>query len=62
MPESIRVLIADDHPVVRTGLRLMLGMDDSIELVGEAADGRGALHLTNETHPDVILWICVCPN
>lgn len=42
MPEKIRVVIADDHPIVRTGLRLMLGMEEGIELVGEAADGGAA--------------------
>jgi NarL family two-component system response regulator YdfI len=55
MPEKIRVVIADDHPVVRTGLRLMLGMEEEIELVGEAADGIAALHQVNELQPDVVL-------
>ena len=43
MSEKIRVIIADDHPIVRSGLRLMLGMEERIELVGEAADGSAAL-------------------
>ena len=55
MPEKIRVVIADDHPVVRTGLRLMLGMEERIELVGEAADGIAAIHLVSEQAPDVVL-------
>src|SRR5258708_18574605 len=55
MPEKIRVVIADDHPVVRTGLRLMLGMEEGIELVGEAADGVAALHLVSSLQPDVVL-------
>lgn len=55
MPENIRVVIADDHPVVRTGLRLMLGMEERIELVGEAADGVAALHLVSSLQPDVVL-------
>ena len=55
MPEKIRVVIADDHPIVRTGLRLMLGMEEGIELVGEAADGSAALHLISSLEPDVVL-------
>ena len=55
MPEKIRVVIADDHPVVRTGLRLMLGMKEGIELVGEAADGVAAIHLVSSLQPDVVL-------
>jgi NarL family two-component system response regulator YdfI len=53
--EKIRVLIADDHPIVRSGLRLMLGMEDGIELVGEAADGSTALQLIGSLQPDVVL-------
>ncbi|HET8844621.1 MAG TPA: response regulator transcription factor [Ktedonobacteraceae bacterium] len=55
MSEKIRVVIADDHPIVRTGLRLMLGMAEGIELVGEAPDGSAALHLISQTQPDVVL-------
>lgn len=55
MSEKIRVIIADDHPVVRTGLRLMLDMEERIELVGEAADGVAAIHLVSELVPAVVL-------
>lgn len=55
MPEKIRVVIADDHPVVRSGLRLMLSMEERIELVGEAADGVAAIHLVGSLQPDVVL-------
>ena len=41
MSEPIRVLIVDDHAVLRTGLRLLLEREEGIEAVGEAADGRG---------------------
>jgi DNA-binding NarL/FixJ family response regulator len=54
-PGTIRVLIADDHPVVRQGLQVLLSVQDDIEVVGEAADGRQALAMTAELGPDVIL-------
>ena len=54
-PARIRVVIADDHPVVRTGLRLMLQMRQEFELVGEAEDGAGAIRLVSEAQPDVVL-------
>ncbi len=53
--ERIRVIIADDHPIVRTGLRLMLGTNAGFELVGEAADGAEALRLVEEQQPHVVL-------
>ncbi len=55
MTENIRLLIADDHLIVREGLRLILETEAGFELVGEACDGAEAIQLANELHPDVIL-------
>ncbi|GAB2661852.1 response regulator [Kribbella swartbergensis] len=51
----IRVLVVDDHPVVRSGLTGMLAVTDDIEVVGEAGDGAEALALVESTEPDVVL-------
>jgi DNA-binding NarL/FixJ family response regulator len=51
----IRVLIADDHPVVRQGLRTFLGVQEDIEVVGEAADGAEVVARAESLAPDVIL-------
>jgi DNA-binding NarL/FixJ family response regulator len=51
----IEVLIVDDHPVVRRGLRVLLEVQDGIEVTGEAGDGPAALALAAERKPDVVL-------
>jgi len=51
----VRVLVVDDHPVVRSGLIGMLAVTDDIEVVGEAGDGEEALALVESTRPDVVL-------
>ena len=55
MSRPISVLIVDDHPVVRQGLRVLLGVQDGIEVAGETGDGATALALAAEQEPDVIL-------
>ena len=54
MAELIRVLMVDDHPIVRQGLEAVLSMQPDIEIVGEAADGEEAVRKTLETRPDVV--------
>jgi DNA-binding NarL/FixJ family response regulator len=51
----IRVVLADDQPLVRTGLRMILTSEPDIEVVGEAADGVEAVDLCTQTSPDVVL-------
>ncbi len=55
MSEVVRVLIADDHPVVRSGIRGMLAPDPGIEIVGEASTGTDAVALALRERPDVVL-------
>jgi len=58
----IRVLIADDHLVVREGLRAILGTTADLDVVGEARDGAEAVQLTEERSPDVVLMDLRMPN
>jgi len=55
MDKPIRILVADDHLIIRQGLRLILETQDGFELIGEAADGAEALHLCADLKPDVVL-------
>jgi DNA-binding NarL/FixJ family response regulator len=59
--KKIRVLIADDHPMVRQGLRVFLELEPDLEVVGEASDGAEAAELAAQLLPDVVLLDLVMP-
>jgi two-component system, NarL family, response regulator NreC len=59
---SIKVLLVDDHQIVREGLRVMLEKEHDITIVGEAEDGRGAERLAQELVPDVIIMDVAMPD
>jgi NarL family two-component system response regulator LiaR len=59
--DSIRVLVVDDHAVVREGLRAFLELQEGIDVVGEAADGEEALAAADRLRPDVVLMDLVMP-
>jgi NarL family two-component system response regulator LiaR len=61
LAESIRVLVVDDHAVVREGLRAFLDLQDGIDVVGEASDGDEAIAAAEELRPDVVLMDLVMP-
>jgi len=58
---TIRILLADDHSVVRQGLRMFLALDPELEVVGEAANGAEALRLAHELRPEVVLMDLLMP-
>ena len=58
---KIRVMLVDDHTVVRQGLRRILESDPEVEIVGEAGDGRSAVEMTPSVHPHVILMDIALP-
>jgi DNA-binding NarL/FixJ family response regulator len=58
---SIRILIADDHGIVRQGLRMYLRFDPELEVVGEASNGKEALEMAGKLRPDVVLMDILMP-
>lgn len=58
---TIRILIVDDHSVVRQGLRMFLALDPELEVVGEGANGEDALQLARQLRPDVVIMDLIMP-
>ena len=58
---AISILVADDHAVVRQGLRMFLGLDPDLTVVGEASNGREAIHKVRALHPDIVLMDLLMP-
>ncbi len=59
--DKVKILIVDDHALLRDGIRALLGVYDEIEIVGEASEGKEAIEKTRELTPDVILMDLVMP-
>ncbi|MGC9943606.1 MAG: response regulator transcription factor, partial [Verrucomicrobiota bacterium] len=59
--KRITVLLADDHIIVRQGLRRMLELESDFEIVGEASNGRAAVALVKKFHPEVVLMDIAMP-
>jgi NarL family two-component system response regulator LiaR len=58
---TIRILIADDHAVVRQGLKMFLSLDPEIEILGEAGDGKKAIEMARQLQPDIVLMDLLMP-
>lgn len=61
MQKKIRILLADDHTMVRQGFRMILAAQPDMEIVGEAGNGREAIELTEQLHPDVVVMDVAMP-
>ncbi len=59
---SVRILLADDHTVMRNGLRLLLERQPHLQVIGEASDGRQAVALSESSNPDVVIMDIGMPN
>jgi two-component system, NarL family, response regulator NreC len=60
--DNVRILLADDHNILRDGMRLLLERQPGFSVVGEAADGREIVEMAREHHPDVIVMDIAMPN
>ena len=60
--KQIRILLADDHTIMRNGLRLLLERQPGFQVIGEAADGRETVEMTDTLHPDVVILDIAMPN
>jgi NarL family two-component system response regulator LiaR len=58
---TIRILIADDHAVVRQGLKMFLSLDPELEILGEAGDGKKAIEMARQLQPDIVLMDLLMP-
>src|SRR5688572_2254098 len=61
MSQPIRVLVADDHPMVRNCISKILESQEDLEVVGKASNGVVAIEMANALHPDVVLMDCTMP-
>jgi two-component system, NarL family, response regulator NreC len=61
MSKKIRVLLADDHSIVRQGFRMILGAQEDMEIVGEAGNGREAVTMCEQLHPDIVVMDVAMP-
>lgn len=61
MSKTIQIIIADDHSIVRKGIRALLATEPDIQVIGEAADGKEVVAMAQQLHPDVILMDLVMP-
>lgn len=59
---KIRIVLADDHSIIRAGIRNLLDQEADLEVVGEASDGRGVIRLNQELEPDVLIMDITMPN